>query len=49
MTIEGGKLGMPVVWHDDCLRHQPGGEVWLGLRERRHRGTRAGDRDPAER
>ncbi|HUA41295.1 MAG TPA: histone deacetylase family protein [Streptosporangiaceae bacterium] len=33
MTIEGGKLGVPVVWHDDCLRHQPGGEVWLGLRE----------------
>ncbi len=33
MTIEGGKLGIPVVWHDDCLRHQPGGEVWLGLRD----------------
>jgi acetoin utilization deacetylase AcuC-like enzyme len=33
MTIEGGKLGIPVVWHDDCLRHQPGGEVWLGLCE----------------
>ena len=33
MTIEGGALGMPVVWHEDCLLHQPGGEVWLGLRE----------------
>jgi len=34
MTIEGGNLGIPVVWHEDCLRHQPDGEVWLGLRER---------------
>jgi acetoin utilization deacetylase AcuC-like enzyme len=33
MFIEGGVLGMPVVWADDCLLHQPGGEVWLGLRE----------------
>lgn len=33
MTNEGGKLGIPVVWHDDCLRHQADGEVWLGLRE----------------
>jgi acetoin utilization deacetylase AcuC-like enzyme len=33
MTIEGGKLGIPVVWDDDCLRHQPGGEVWLGSRD----------------
>jgi acetoin utilization deacetylase AcuC-like enzyme len=33
MTIDAGKLGIPVVWHDDCLRHMPGGEVWLGLRE----------------
>jgi len=29
MTIEGGVLGMPLVWHEDCLLHQPGGEVWL--------------------
>src|SRR5580704_1892431 len=33
MTIEGAALGMPVVWHEDCLLHQPAGEVWLGLRE----------------
>ncbi len=26
-------LGIPVVWNEDCLLHQPGGEVWLGLRE----------------
>jgi acetoin utilization deacetylase AcuC-like enzyme len=23
--------GLPVVWHPDCLRHQPDGEVWLGV------------------
>jgi acetoin utilization deacetylase AcuC-like enzyme len=25
--------GMPVVWHSDCLLHQPDGEVWLGVWE----------------
>ncbi|MBV9166103.1 MAG: histone deacetylase family protein [Solirubrobacterales bacterium] len=25
--------GMPVVWHSDCLLHEPGGEVWLGVWE----------------
>ena len=24
---------VPVVWSDDCLRHDPAGEVWLGVRE----------------
>ena len=24
---------MPVVWNEDCLRHDPGGEVWLGVRD----------------
>jgi acetoin utilization deacetylase AcuC-like enzyme len=24
---------LPVVWDDDCLRHQPEGEVWLGVWE----------------
>jgi acetoin utilization deacetylase AcuC-like enzyme len=24
---------MPVVWHPDCLLHQPNGEVWLGVWE----------------
>jgi acetoin utilization deacetylase AcuC-like enzyme len=33
MTIEGGRLEIPVVWHEDCLLHRPDGEVWLGLRE----------------
>src|SRR5215469_5208302 len=25
-----GLAGVPVVWNPDCLRHDPGGEVWLG-------------------
>ncbi len=25
--------GLPVVWDDVCLRHQPDGEVWLGVWE----------------
>ena len=25
---------LPVVWHDDCLLHEPDGEVWLGVWER---------------
>lgn len=33
MSVEGGVLGMPVVWHEDCLLHKPAGEVWLGVRE----------------
>jgi acetoin utilization deacetylase AcuC-like enzyme len=26
-------LPVPVVWSEDCLRHVPGGEVWLGVRD----------------
>jgi acetoin utilization deacetylase AcuC-like enzyme len=26
-------LQVPVVWSEDCLRHDPAGEVWLGVRE----------------
>jgi hypothetical protein len=26
-------LQVPVAWSEDCLRHEPGGEVWLGVRE----------------
>ncbi len=26
-------LPVPVVWSEDCLRHEPGGEVWLGKRD----------------
>jgi len=36
-----GKLGIPVVWHEDCLKHEPGGEVWLGVRDE---GTEVPDR-----
>src|SRR5216684_2020835 len=25
--------GLPVVWSADCLRHEPAGEVWLGVWE----------------
>jgi acetoin utilization deacetylase AcuC-like enzyme len=25
--------GLPVVWHPDCLLHEPAGEVWLGVWE----------------
>jgi acetoin utilization deacetylase AcuC-like enzyme len=25
--------GFPVVWHNDCLLHEPAGEVWLGVWE----------------
>jgi acetoin utilization deacetylase AcuC-like enzyme len=28
-----GVPGMPVVWHRDCLLHEPDGEVWLGVWE----------------
>jgi len=24
-------LSIPVVWSDECLLHEPGGEVWIGL------------------
>jgi len=33
MSVEAGELRIPVVWSQDCLLHEPGGEVWLGLRE----------------
>ncbi len=29
----GGVAGLPVVWSEDCLRHEPDGEVWLGVWE----------------
>ena len=28
-----GVPGLPVVWHSDCLLHEPDGEVWLGVWE----------------
>jgi acetoin utilization deacetylase AcuC-like enzyme len=31
MTGSGGELDIPVVWSEDCLLHEPGGEVWLGV------------------
>jgi acetoin utilization deacetylase AcuC-like enzyme len=30
---EQPSLAVPVVWSEDCLRHEPGGEVWLGVRD----------------
>jgi acetoin utilization deacetylase AcuC-like enzyme len=29
----GGVAGLPVVWHPDCLLHEPDGGVWLGVWE----------------
>src|SRR5512142_627618 len=26
-------LPVPVVWSEQCLRHEPGGEVWLGVKD----------------
>ena len=31
--MTGSVAGLPVVWHPDCLRHEPAGEVWLGVWE----------------
>ena len=28
---ERALTGLPVVWDSDCLLHEPGGEVWLGV------------------
>lgn len=33
MSAEAAGLRVPVVWSEDCLLHEPAGEVWLGLRE----------------
>jgi acetoin utilization deacetylase AcuC-like enzyme len=33
MSTEAGNLHVPVVWSEDCLLHEPAGEVWLGTRE----------------
>ncbi len=33
MSAKPDELHIPVVWSEDCLLHEPGGEVWLGLRE----------------
>ena len=36
-TAAGGEgrvsLPVPVVWSEDCLRHEPAWEVWLGVRD----------------
>ena len=31
-------LSLPVVWSDDCLLHEPGGEVWIGLPDQGNEG-----------
>ena len=33
MTTTPVLTGLPVVWSEDCLRHEPAGEVWLGVWE----------------
>jgi len=33
MSVGAPQLRIPVIWSEDCLRHEPGGEVWLGVRE----------------
>jgi acetoin utilization deacetylase AcuC-like enzyme len=33
MRTQPAGLAVPVVWSDDCLRHEPGGEIWLGVRD----------------
>jgi acetoin utilization deacetylase AcuC-like enzyme len=33
MSTDSGHLRIPVVWSEDCLRHDPAGEVWLGVRD----------------
>jgi acetoin utilization deacetylase AcuC-like enzyme len=33
MPVGAPRLSIPVIWSEDCLRHEPGGEVWLGVRE----------------
>jgi acetoin utilization deacetylase AcuC-like enzyme len=33
MSTDSGRLRIPVVWSEDCLRHEPAGEVWLGIRD----------------
>lgn len=30
---DAGIAGLPVAWSEDCLRHDPAGEVWLGVWE----------------
>ena len=39
-------LAMPVVWSDRHRLHDPGGEVWVGVRIAGHRAARARRRDP---
>ena len=31
--MTGSIAGLPVTWQADCLRHEPAGEVWLGVWE----------------
>ena len=31
MAVAGAGLSIPVVWSEDCLLHDPAGEVWLGV------------------
>jgi acetoin utilization deacetylase AcuC-like enzyme len=33
MTGTGARLSLPAVWSQDCLAHEPSGEIWLGVWE----------------
>ncbi|HEU5416112.1 MAG TPA: hypothetical protein VFV41_00370 [Streptosporangiaceae bacterium] len=33
LADDAGRLGIPVIWNEDCLLHWPDGEVWLGVWE----------------
>jgi acetoin utilization deacetylase AcuC-like enzyme len=33
MSTDSSRLRIPVVWSEDCLLHEPAGEVWLGIRD----------------
>ena len=39
-------LSMPVVWSDRHRLHEPGGEIWVGVRTPRHGAARARRADP---
>jgi len=32
MRAQGGVRDLALVWHEDCLLHEPGGEVWHPVR-----------------
>ena len=41
-------LSIPVVWSDQCLAHEPGGEIWIGVPIPGDEVPAAGDADPRD-